>query len=346
MGINISDIPKNPGIYMFKNAKEQVLYVGKAKNLRNRIKSYFRKTLSTDSRISALVGEVKDVSYIVTDNELEAFVLEANLIKQHKPKYNIILRDDKNYPYIKLTINEEWPRLEVVRRFVKDGALYFGPYVPAGAMWETIDFIRKNFQIRDCSFEFKDRMKPCLQYQIGRCSAPCAGMITKNEYMKTINNVKMFLNGERKILIKDLKKKMLELSEQLKFEEAAVLRDKINSIEKTWESQKIASPEMEDNDIIGLYKDENGTAFKVLFLRKGLMIGSRDYFIKGSKNLNDRDLIQSFIVQFYSKDILPAKEIIVQVLPEDEKSIEKWLSLKRGDNVKITVPKSGIKKNL
>ncbi len=346
MEIKISDIPKNPGIYMFKNVREQVLYVGKAKNLRNRIKSYFNKSSSLDSRKAALVRETKDISYIITENELEAFVLEANLIKQHKPKFNIILRDDKNYPYIKLTINEEWPRLEVVRRFVKDGALYFGPYVPAGAMWDTIEFIRKNFQIRDCSIEFKDRMKPCLQYQIGRCSAPCAGMITKNEYMKTINNVKLFLNGERKSLIKNLRKKMIELSGNMRFEEAAIIRDKISSIEKTWQSQKIVSPEMEDNDIIGIYKAEKGTAFKVLFLRKGMMIGSKDYFIKGSKNISNKELIQSFIIQFYSKDILPSKEIIVEVLPEDVKSIEKWLGSKSGENVKIIMPDSDRKKEL
>ncbi len=345
MEMKISDIPTNPGIYIFKNDKEQVLYVGKAKNLRNRIKSYFNKS-SIDSRKSALVKETKDISYIVTDNELEAFVLEANLIKQHKPKFNIILRDDKNYPYIKLTINEEWPRLEVVRRFVKDGALYFGPYVPAGAMWDTIDFIRKNFQIRDCSVEFKDNMKPCLQYQIGRCSAPCAGMITRNEYMKTINNVKLFLNGERKSLIGNLRKKMIELSKQMKFEEAAIIRDKINSIEKTWESQKIVSPGMEDIDIIGIYRGENGTAFKVLFLRKGLMIGSKDYFIKDSQSLSNKELIQSFIIQFYSKDILPAKEIIVEVLPENVKSIEKWLKSKSGENVRILMPDADRKKEL
>jgi len=346
MEIKIPDIPSKPGIYMFKNAREQVLYVGKAKNLRNRIKSYFNKSSSLDSRKFSLVKETKDISYIVTDNELEAFVLEANLIKQYKPKFNIVLRDDKNYPYIKLTINEEWPRLEVVRRFVRDGALYFGPYVPAGAMRDTIDFIRKNFQIRDCSIDFKDNIKPCLQYQIGRCSAPCAGMITKSEYMKTINNVKLFLNGEKKSLIRNLRKKMIELSGQMRFEEAAIIRDKINSIEKTWESQKIVSSEMEDNDIIGIYKGENGTAFKVLFLRKGLIIGSKDYFIRGSQSLNDKELIQSFIVQFYSKDILPSKEIIVEVLPEDVKSIEKWLTSKSGENVKIITPDSDRKKEL
>lgn len=219
-------LPSKPGVYLFKNVKDRVLYVGKAKNLRNRLKSYFQKSSKLDIRKAAMMREVKDFSYIVTGNELEAFVLEANLIKQYKPRFNIILRDDKNYPYLTLTVNEKWPRLEVVRRIKKDGALYFGPYVPAGSMWETLAFIRRNFQIRGCRYSFDEPLRPCIQHQIGRCPAPCAGFINREEYLKLVEEIRLFLSGEKKELIGGLKKKMMKLSDGMKFEEAATIRDK------------------------------------------------------------------------------------------------------------------------
>ena len=346
MHADISSIPSNPGIYIFKNAKEKVLYVGKAKNLKNRIRSYFRKSSGLDARKSALVKEVKDVTFIVTGNELEAFVLEANLIKQYKPKFNVILRDDKSYPYLKLTVNEEWPKIEVVRRIHKDGALYFGPYVPSGPMWETLAFIRRHFRIRDCKHALDRPMRPCIQYQMGRCLAPCAGYISREEYMKLIEEIRLFLSGENKDLIAVLEKSMMKLSNDMEYEEAAKIRDRIKAIEKVRESQKIISPEIGDIDVIGFYRQDDASASKVFFIRKGVMIGSKDYFLRNTAGIPDKALINTFLVQLYSKEIIPPPEIIISQTPEEAKSLKIWLSQRGGRKTKITIPRSGKKREL
>ena len=346
MSIELSGIPSKPGVYVFKDLRQKVLYVGKAKNLRNRIKSYFQKSSGLDMRKEAMVKEVKDLTYIVTGNELEAFVLEANLIKQYKPKFNVILRDDKNYPYLKLTVNEEWPGLEVVRKIKKDGALYFGPYVPAGAMWESLAFIRRNFHIRDCRFSFDRPMRPCIQHQMGRCVAPCAGYVSREEYLKMIDEVKLFLSGEKKNLIENLEKTMMELSEETKFEVAAKIRDRIRAIEKVWDSQKIVSPELGDLDVIGFYREDGEASFKAFFIRNGIMIGSKDFFIQHIENVPDRELMHTFITQFYAKEIIPPAEIVVPLLPGEPKALEAWLKQRKGGGVKIASPKRGKKKEL
>jgi excinuclease ABC subunit C len=339
-------LPSKPGVYLFKNVKDRVLYVGKAKNLRNRLKSYFQKSSKLDIRKAAMMREVKDFSYIVTGNELEAFVLEANFIKQYKPRFNIILRDDKNYPYLTLTVNEKWPRLEVVRRIKKDGALYFGPYVPAGSMWETLAFIRRNFQIRGCRYSLDEPLRPCIQHQIGRCPAPCAGFINREEYLKLVEEIRLFLSGEKKELIGGLKKKMMKLSDGMKFEEAATIRDRIKALERAWESQKVVAPELGDIDVIGFYRDDGVVSFKVFFIRNGMMIGSKDFLIKNSKDVSDRELFHTFITQFYSKEIIPPSEIITPVIPEQSKLLEKWLRQQKGTSIKISSPKTGKKKEL
>ena len=340
------NLPSQPGIYLFKNKKDRVLYVGKAKNLRNRLRSYFQKSSKLDVRKAAMMREVKDYSYIVTGNELEAFVLEANLIKQYKPRFNVILRDDKNYPYIKLTVNEQWPRLEVVRRIKKDGALYFGPYVPAGSMWETLSFIRRNFQIRGCRYSLDEPLRPCIKHQIGRCPAPCAGFINREEYLKLVEEIKLFLSGEKKELIEGLKRKMTQLSDDMRFEEAAKIRDRIRALEKAMESQKIVAPELQDIDVSGFYRDDGVASFKVFFIRNGMMIGSKDFLIKNSKDVSDRELLHTFITQFYSKEIIPPSEIIAPVIPEKSKLLEKWLRQQKGTGIKISSPKTGKKKEL
>jgi excinuclease ABC subunit C len=346
MLVKLSVIPSKPGVYIFEDARKKVLYVGKAKSLRNRIRSYFQKSSGLDARKSAMMKEVKDLTYIVTGNELEAFVLEANLIKQYKPGFNVILRDDKNYPYLKLTVNEEWPGIEVVRKITKDGALYFGPYVPAGSMWETLSFIRRNFHVRDCRFSFDRPMRPCIQHQIGRCLGPCAGYISREEYMKLIDEVKLFLSGEKKGLIGSLAKKMRALSEEMRFEEAAKIRDRIRAIEKAWELQKVVSPELGDVDVIGFFREGDEASFKVFFIRNGVMIGSRDLFIKNTGNVPDRELLHTFITQFYAKEIIPPAEIIAPLLPGESKSLEAWLRQRRGARAKISSPKAGKKKEL
>ncbi len=342
----ISHVPSRTGIYLLKGRKEKILYVGKAKNLRNRLRSYFRKSPNLDTRKSAMVQEITDFSYIVTENELEAFVLEANMIKQYKPKFNVILRDDKNYPYLKLTMNEVWPRLEVVRRIRSDGALYFGPYVPASSMWETLAFIRSNFPIRDCKLSLEKRVRPCIQHQMGRCPAPCAGMIKREDYLKIVDDVKLFLSLRNKDLIRGLQERMQELSEEMKFEEAAKIRDRIKAIEQAWRSQKVVDPNLGDLDVIGFYRGDRGISLDVFFIRNGVMVGSKDYFIKKNLYFADKEVLYTFLTQFYSKEIIPPPKIITPILPEDAKSLERWLSRHNGNPVKISCPKSGKKKDL
>jgi len=346
MPAKISSVPSKPGVYIFRDARDKVLYVGKAKNLRSRLRSYFQPSSQLDMRKTAMMKEVRDFSYDVTANELEAFVLEANLIKQYKPRFNVILRDDKNYPYLKLTVNEEWPRLEIVRRIRKDGALYFGPYVPTGSMWETLAFIRRNFQIRDCAYSLEKTMRPCIQYQMGKCLAPCAGHISREDYLKLIDDIRLFLSGGKKELIEGLERKMLKRSEQMRFEEAAIIRDRIKAIERAWESQKIVAPELGDTDVIGFYREGSEVSFKMLFIRNGIMIGSKDFFLRNIGDVSDRELMQTFITQLYSQDIIPPSGIITAVLPEESKSLEKWLSRRREGIVKISSPKSGKKREL
>ncbi|MFZ5907004.1 MAG: excinuclease ABC subunit UvrC [Nitrospirota bacterium] len=339
-------IPAKPGVYLFKGPKERVLYVGKAKNLKKRLQSYFRDPARMDARKSALMKEVRDVSYLVTANELEAFVLEANLIKQNRPRFNVVLRDDKNYPYLKLTIHEEWPRLEVVRKVRKDGALYFGPYVPAGTMWEMLSFIRRNFHIRDCAHHFEKRMRPCVQYQMNRCPAPCAGLVDRGDYLRRIEEVRLFLLGERKDLIGSLRKEMERLSESQRYEEAGKTRDRIRAIEQAWESQKAVDPSLGDIDVVGYSPSGNDAVFQVFFIRNGIMIGSQEFFLRYAADIPVRELMQEFLARFYTGEGLPAPEIIVPVQPEEGKSLKAWLKTKRAGSVRILVPKTGRKREL
>lgn len=351
MRIDIAKAPHRPGVYIFKGIKGQVLYVGKAKDLKNRLKSYFYDSSGLEPRKMKMVQLIKDVSYIVTDNELEALILEANLIKQYKPRFNIILRDDKNYPYIKITIQEEWPRIEVVRRIQKDDNLYFGPYVPAQAMWEVLDFIRRNFLIRACRYDLEKERRPCIQHEMGRCLAPCAGLISKEEYQKVVNEVIHFLKGEKRELLDKLYEKMNRFSEDLRFEEAAKIRDKIYSIQKAFESQKVIAPELGDIDVIGYYmdeiqKEEITIAFNVLFIRNGVLIGSKDFLIERSMTDNPSEIIHNFIELFYSKEIIPPDSIVINIMPQDTDSLLSWLKEKKGNNVVFEVPESGKKLEL
>jgi excinuclease ABC subunit C len=339
-------LPMKPGVYTFRNAKNRILYAGKAKDLRKRLKSYFRKSAHLDARKTSMMKEVNDFDYLVTDSELEALVLEASLIKQHRPKFNIILRDDKNYPYLKLTVNEQWPRLEVVRRIQKDGALYFGPYVPAGSMWETLAFIRRNFQLRNCKHQLDRPVRPCISFQMGRCPAPCSGFISSPEYMQIVDEVRRFLKGEKKELIEVLEKKMHGLSGTMEYEEAARVRDRIKTIERALESQKVIAPELGDIDVIGFYRQERSAAFVVFFVRNGVMIGSGNLFLKNTGDVSDGELMSSFIMQFYSKDVLPPSEILSPALPENPEMLMEWLGRRKGSGVKILSLKTGKRREL
>lgn len=332
-------VPVNPGVYLLKDHKDKILYVGKAKNLRNRLKTYFQRTESLDARKSSMVKLVRDFFFIVTKNELEALVLEANLIKQYKPPFNIVLRDDKNYPYLKLTIADKWPRIGVVRKIERNGSLYFGPYVPSQSMWDALAFIRRNFPIRTCKHPLDTPMRPCIDYQMGRCIGPCTDKLSRDEYMKVVEEVRLFLSGERKGLIKTLAEKMTTLSNELRFEEAARMRDRINSLNRLWESQRVISPELGNIDAIGFYSDGIDAVFNVFFVRNGTLTGTRDFFLRAAGSMPEAEAIHGFIEMFYSKEIIPSQEIIVRSRPIDMKNLIWWLRTKRDGKVKITVPK-------
>ncbi|MGC2062495.1 MAG: excinuclease ABC subunit UvrC [Thermodesulfovibrionales bacterium] len=342
----LTDIPDKPGVYIFKDANNAVLYVGKAKGLRSRVRSYFQKASSLDERKTAMVRLVKDFEYTVTGNELEAFVLEANLIKQYRPRYNILLRDDKSYPYLKLTLKEEWPRIEVVRRIKKDGARYYGPYVPAGDMWNILSFIRKTFRIPTCKYSFEKRLRPCIQHQIKRCAAPCDGRVDHEEYMRMIHEIRLLLEGKNRNLLDSLEKRMQYFSDELRFEEAAVLRDRISAIQKISESQKVVAPELGDMDVIGLTREGERSAFKLFFIRNGIMTGYRQFVLDHTSGETDQGLMKSFIEQFYAKEIIPPRSIVCSTLPEDQEILMAWLSEKRDGRVSIFLPERGIKKEL
>ena len=339
----LQQAPSSPGIYIMKGVKERVIYVGKAKNLRNRLRSYFQNSASLDARKTMMVREVRDFEYVVTKNELEALVLESNFIKRTRPRYNIFLRDDKHYPYLRLTSNEEWPRLEVVRRIKKDGAEYFGPYVPAGTMREMLKFIRRNFPIRICRTSLEKPFRPCVQFQMGRCLAPCSESLRtpsdRERYFDIVNDVRSFIQGEKKELLTILQKRMQKFSDELQYEEAAKIRDRLSALEKAWELQRVISPELGDMDVIGLYREGRDASVFMLFIRNGTVIGQKDFLLKNLEDFDSKKLIESFIEQFYSKEMLVPPGIIVPVraLLATQKQ---WLSKKRGKTVKLAAPKN------
>jgi excinuclease ABC subunit C len=341
----LSKLPSSPGVYLMLNNSGDVLYVGKAKSLLQRLRSYFTHSPSLDMRKSMMMNEVKDFDYIVTDNELEALVLEANLIKRYKPKYNVILRDDKNYPYIKLTIKDEWPCLETVRRPASDGSLYFGPYIPVSSMWEVIAFIRRNFPLRHCKKSLTKPERPCIQNQMGRCLAPCTGELDKNQYREVVEDVKMFLKGEQKTLISKLTERMYQYSHEERFEEAAHVRDKIRAIEKSWQNQRVVDPALGDLDIIARYREGDEAAVTIFFLRNGTVIGKKNFFFTKLTGIDDTGLIKTFMEQFYTNNVIPPKEIIVP-LEIDSSVIASWLTQKKEADVKILFPKWGKKREL
>ncbi|MCX7987988.1 MAG: excinuclease ABC subunit UvrC [Thermodesulfovibrio sp.] len=336
--IEISKISTLPGVYIFKDKKGKVLYVGKAKNLKNRLRSYLNKE-ELDSRKARMMEKVKDLSYIVTSNEFEALVLEANLIKKYKPPFNILLRDDKSYPYLKISITEDWPKIEVVRKIKRDGNLYFGPYVPAQSMWEALSFIRRNFPIRTCKYNLNKALRPCIQFQMKRCPAPCAGKITKEEYLRGVETVIMFLKGQRKELLEKLRDKMLKLSNELKFEDAAKIRDQIKKLERIFEQQRVVSHLLNDMDVIGIYSNNMVVSVNILFIRNGVLVGSKDYLIKRAVYENLSDLTLSVIESLYSKEaLLPPPIILLEQKPEHYEEIIKWLSEKGKIAVQIKTP--------
>lgn len=342
----LSRVPPKYGVYIFKDETGRVLYVGKAKNLRARLRSYFQPRASLDERKQAMVGKVRDFSWLVTDTELEALALEANLIKEHKPRFNIILRDDKNYPYLKLTVKEKFPRLEVVRKIIKDGSLYYGPFVPAGAMWETLAFIRRHFNIRPCRYRLEKPMRPCIEHQMKKCLAPCGGGMSLEDYARGVEDVRLFLEGRREGLLGDLEKRMHMLAQKEMYEDAAKLRDRIDAVKRAFAHQKVISPELGDMDVIGHARDGDNCAFQVFFIRAGLMIGARDFYLGDCPGGGLDELLHGFVEMFYSKEIIPPGEIVLEKRPVGAAALSKWLAGKRGKPVRFTIPKEGRKREL
>lgn len=342
----VKKVEKRPGVYIFTGTGEKVLYVGKAINLRSRMSSYFQKSTNLEPRKKHMVRLVRDFSTIATDNELEALALEANLIKQYRPKYNVCLRDDKNYPYLRLSTDEYWPRLDIVRRTARDKALYFGPYVPSSSMYEALSFIRKNFTIRPCRYRMDQDMKPmrpCIQHQMGRCGAPCAWLVSHDEYMQVVNDVVKFLKGKRSELLTDLRTQMQEHSQALQYEEAARIRDRIRALERAWESQKVIAPELGDIDVVGLVHSGDEAVAQVFFIRSGTMIGARDYVLRDVRDVGMPELMNGFLMSFYLKEIVPPALVLLSAEPEDAETLTQWLSRQAGRSVSMVVPRRGKK---
>ncbi|MGA2192216.1 MAG: excinuclease ABC subunit UvrC [Nitrospirota bacterium] len=342
-------LPDRPGVYLMKNAKGRVIYVGKAKSIRNRVRSYFQNTPDPDPRRARMAELVTDFETVVTGTEMEAFILESNLIKKHKPQYNVVLRDDKNYPYLKLSVQDEFPSLSVVRRIDKDGALYFGPYVPTGPMWETLKFINRLFPMRKCRKKGigKKLERPCLQFEMKHCSGPCGGVISREEYAKMVDEVRLFLSGKNRELMRFLEDRMKENAAAMNFEAAANIRDRLSAIRQATRSQHIISPRMEDRDIIAVAKEGAAADIQILFMRKGKIIGRKDFFISESPlDLTEGELLTNFINQFYveGKEV-PPEIFISHRLPEQE-LVREFLVEMRGRQAGLSVPQRGSRARL
>src|SRR5262250_3422186 len=292
----LASLPDRPGVYLYRDAKAQVIYVGKAASLRGRVRSYFQESRPHDPKTDALIRHVADLEYIVTDNELEALMLEANLVRKHRPRYNIILRDDKHYPFLKLTTNEPFPRLIVARRVQNDGATYFGPFYPATAMRETLRLTRQLFPLRTCSIEIDGTLpRPCIQYAIHRCNAPCTGWETREGYAQTARDVQRFLEGKNDDLALTLTRQMEEAAAEQKFERAAVLRDQIQSLNKVREHQKIISTDDVDQDVIGVVRQGADACVELFFVRKGRLVGQEAFFFDKVSGWSDGEILSAFV---------------------------------------------------
>ena len=340
----LKKLPAKPGVYIMHDKDDNIIYVGKAVVLRNRVRQYFRKNKKTQ-RIQNMVALIDHFEYIVCENEAEALILECNLIKKNMPKFNVLLKDDKTYPYIKININTDYPDVYITRRILNDGAKYFGPYANAGSAKEMIDFIKSRYKIRQCkSFKYKDR--PCLNYHIKKCMAPCMGYVTKEEYREQIKQIIAILEGKTDELIKQLKQEMLQASNELKFEKAQDLRDKIYAIEAISQKQKVSNLSENDIDVIGIARNELEVCIEMFYVRNSKMIGRKHYFFNGLNDEEDKEILSSFLKQFYlGKQILPNK-IMLREEVEDKQLIEETLTALAGRKVEIKTPQKGEKLRL
>ena len=346
----LKKLPQKPGVYLMKNEKEEIIYVGKAVNLKNRVRQYFQSSKNQLPKVQAMVQHIKEFEYIITDSELEALLLECNLIKKYRPFYNVLLKDDKAYPYIKIT-NEAFPRILMTRKMQKDKAKYFGPITDAFAVKETIDTIHKLWPIRKCKRNLpkdigKDR--PCLHYHIGQCSAPCDGKISQQQYQKMIEQAEQFIHGKHEQIIKKMEKEMYQASENMEFEKAAALRDKILSVKSIAQKQKMANTGLGDCDVAAFVRAHDEGLAQMFFIRGGKMTGREQYRLHSVENRTRSEVMTEFIKQFYSGTAFVPKEILLQeeIVPEEKALLEQFLAEKRGSKVLFTVPKKGEKQKL
>ena len=345
----LKKLPAKPGVYLMHDERDAIIYVGKAVSLRNRVRQYFQSSRNKGVKIEQMVTHICRFEYIITDSEMEALVLECNLIKEHRPKYNTMLMDDKAYPFIKVTVQEDFPRVMLARQIVKDRAKYFGPYTSAGAVKDTIDLIHKLYGIRTCNKALPKMLgkeRPCLNYHIHQCPAPCQGYISKEEYGAAVKKALSFLNGNYPLILKELEEKMQKASEELEFEKAIEYRELLNSVSKIAQKQKITSSHMEDKDVIAMASDQEDAVVQIFFIREGRLIG-RDHFclhIAGEEE--KEEILSTFLKQFYAGTPYIPRELMIQWEIGEKELIEEWLSTRKGQKVRIRVPQKGEKEKL
>lgn len=345
----LKKLPGKPGVYLMHDEKDAIIYVGKAISLKNRVRQYFQSSRNKGAKIEQMVTHISRFEYIVTDSELEALVLECNLIKEHRPKYNTMLMDDKSYPFIKVTVNEPFPRVMLTRQMKKDKAKYFGPYTSAGAVKDTIELIRKLYHIRSCNRSLpKDigKERPCLNYHIHQCQAPCQGYISQEEYRKSIDEVVRFLNGHYDLVLKELEEKMMAASDSLEFEKAIEYRELLTSVQKVAQKQKITDTAGDDRDIIAMASEGEDAVVQVFFIRSGRLIGRDHFYLKSAENDTEGEILSSFIKQFYAGTPYIPAELMLPEEIEDQDIIEEWLTARRERRVHLRIPKKGTKEKL
>ena len=345
----LKKLPGKPGVYLMHDERDAIIYVGKAISLKNRVRQYFQSSRNKGAKIERMVTHISRFEYIVTDSELEALVLECNLIKEHRPKYNTMLMDDKSYPFIKVTVNEPFPRVMLARQMKKDKAKYFGPYTSAGAVKDTIELIRKLYHIRSCNRSLpKDigKERPCLNYHIHQCQAPCQGYISQEEYRKSIDEVVRFLNGHYDLVLKELEEKMMAASDSLEFEKAIEYRELLTSVQKVAQKQKITDTAGDDRDIVAVSKDLEDAVVQVFFIRNGRLIGRDHFYLKSAENDTEGEILSSFIKQFYAGTPYIPAELMLPEEIEDQDIIEEWLTARRERRVHLRIPKKGTKEKL
>jgi excinuclease ABC subunit C len=348
-------LPARPGVYLLKDARDDVLYVGKAQNLRNRVRSYWQKQAPARGygdvhRIREVIDRVADVDYTLTDSVSEALLLEANLIKRYRPRFNVRLKDDKSYPYIKITLADDFPRIERTRKLVNDGSRYFGPYASASSVDESMNLVRRLFPFRTCTIDIRDGeralQRPCLLYHIKRCQGPCIEAISKDAYRADIEQVELFLEGRQETLVRALSQEMRGASERQEYERAAVLRDKVRAIERTMESQKMAAFARTDLDMVGLAREDNQAAVQLFSIRNGKMVGRDVYLLDAAREATDDEVLEGFLLQYYARATSVPREVYVPVALAGGDDLEAFLASRRGSGVRLHVPHRGEKREL